>query len=124
VSEAVAALHYLDQAALDNIGSIEPVDPRPVERHRAFGYLAALGSQQVRDRLETRRFAGAVSAEQRDDPALRDSQRDAFKHQNDMVIDNLDIVDCEQRSRRSRRFNVHGGNRRRPLSGPSPVATG
>ncbi len=42
-----------------------------VEHDRALGDLAALGMQQVGDRLQRRRLAGAVGAEQRDDAALR-----------------------------------------------------
>ena len=41
-----------------------------VEHDRALGDLAALGMQQVGDRLQRRGLAGAVGAEQRHDAAL------------------------------------------------------
>ena len=65
-----------------------------VEHDRALGDLAALGMQQVGDRLQRRGLAGAVGAEQRHDAALRHVERHALEHQDDVVVDHLDIVDA------------------------------
>ncbi len=95
--KAMPPLHDLDEAASHHIGGIEAVDARPGKGDRALGHLAALGPQQVGDRLEAGGLAGAVGAQQRDDAALRHRQRDALQHQDDVVVDDLDIVDGEQR---------------------------
>ena len=47
----------------------DSLHPLAVEHDRALGDLAALGTQQVGDRLQRRRLAGAVGAEQRHDAA-------------------------------------------------------
>ena len=64
-----------------------------IEYDRALGDLAALGVQQVGDRLQRGGLAGAVGAEQRHDAALRHRQRHALEHQDDVVVDHLDIVE-------------------------------
>ena len=69
----------------------------PIEHDRALGHLAALGMQQVRDRLERGGLAGAVGAEQRHDAAARHLERDALEHQNDVIVDDLDVVDRQDR---------------------------
>ena len=56
---------------LTTVGGVERVDALAGKGDRALGHLAALGAQQVRDRLQRRRLAGAVAAEQRDNAALR-----------------------------------------------------
>jgi hypothetical protein len=69
----------------------------PAKLDRPFGDLAPLGLEQVGDRLQRRRLAGAVGAEQGDDLAFRHRQRDPFEHQDHMVVDHLDVVhrkDC------------------------------
>ena len=66
-----------------------------VEHDRALGDLAALGVQQVGDRLQRRGLAGAVGAEQRDDAAPRHVERHALQHEDDVVVDDLDVVERE-----------------------------
>ena len=74
----------------------QPVDALAVEGDRALGDLAALGAQQVGDRLQRRRLAGAVGAEQRDDAALAArSSETPFSTRIDVVVDDLDVVDGE-----------------------------
>jgi hypothetical protein len=53
--------------------------------------------EQVGDRLEGRRLAGPVGAQQGDDAALRHVKRDALQDQNDVVVDHFDVVDRKQR---------------------------
>ena len=86
------ALHHLDRAAAHEIVGREPVDPLALEQDRALGHLAALGVKEVGDRLERRRLAGAVGAEQRDDPALRHAERHALQDERDRIVDDLDVV--------------------------------
>ena len=49
--------------------------------------------EQIGDRLERGRLAGAIGAEQSDDLARAHLQRDALEHQDDVVVDDLDVVD-------------------------------
>ena len=65
----------------------------------ALGDVAAFRAQQVGDRLERRGLAGAVGAEKSDDAPLGNRQRHATQHQDDVIVDHLDVVDREQRRR-------------------------
>src|SRR5262249_61748581 len=56
-----------------------------------------LGIEEVGDGFERSRFAGAVGAEQRDDAAPRYRQRHALQYENDVIVDDLDVVDLEDR---------------------------
>src|SRR5258708_29896430 len=93
VLEAVPPLHHLADAALHQLGRIEPVDTLAAEHDLALRHLAALRAQQVRDGLQRGGLAGAVGAEQRDDLALLHLERYALEDQDDMVVDDLDIAD-------------------------------
>lgn len=64
-----------------------------VEHDRAFGDLAALECS----RFEIAFSVGlrAVGAEQHDDAALRDIERHALEHEDDVVVDDLNVVDGE-----------------------------
>ena len=73
------------------------IDALAVERDRALCDLAALGAQQVRDSLESGRLAGPVRPKDRHDAAARDGERDALQHEDDVVVDHLDVVDGEDR---------------------------
>jgi hypothetical protein len=97
VLEDAAALEHLDDAALDDVVRQQAVDAPAVELDIALGDLAALGLQQARDRLQRRRLAGAVGAEEGGDPPLLGHQRDAAQHQDHAVIDDFDIVDGQHR---------------------------
>ena len=68
-----------------------------VEDDLAADDFAVLGLEQARDRLQRRRLAGAVGAEQRHDRALRHVEAEAAQHQDDLVVDHLDVADAEQR---------------------------
>ena len=98
ILEDPPALEYLGDAALDDIVRRQPVDPLPVEFDRALGDLAALGAQQAGYRLQGRRLAGAVGAEEGGDASLLGTQRHAFQHQDHAVIDDLDVVERQHRA--------------------------
>ena len=89
----MAALHDLNQSALDDGGCVKRVDALACEADRALGHLAALGAEQVRNCLQGGRFAGTVAAQQGHDAARRHLERDALQHQDDVVVNDLDIVD-------------------------------
>ena len=55
--------------------------------------IAALRTQQIGDRLQRRRLAGAVRAEERDDPPLGNLERHALQHEDHVIVDDLDVVD-------------------------------
>ena len=87
-----------------------------VEQDRALGDFAALGMQQVRDRLQGRGLAGAVGAEQRDDAAARHLERHALEHEDDVVVDHLDVVEREDDVRGGDRFALASTRHsRRPI---------
>ena len=91
----MTAFHDLDAAAPHELVRREVLDLGPVEYDRALGDVAALGVQQIGDRLERRGLAGTIGAEQRDDPAFRHLERHALEHQDDVIVDHLDVVDGE-----------------------------
>ena len=70
MAEAMPALHHLDAAAPHQLVRRRRLHLVALEQDRALGDLAALGMQQIGDRLQRRRLARAVGAEQRDDAAL------------------------------------------------------
>ena len=95
MAEAVAALHHLDAAAPHHLVGRKRLHFGAVEHDRALGDLAALGVKQIGDRLERGGLAGAVGAEERHNAAVRHRQRHALEHENDAVVDDLDIVEGE-----------------------------
>ena len=72
----------------------------PAELDRALGHVAALGAEQTGDGLERGGLAGAVGPEEGDDAPLGDAQRDALQHEDHVVVDDLDVVDRQQRAAR------------------------
>jgi hypothetical protein len=93
VREAMAPLHHLDAAPSHELVGGARMHLFAVEDDGAFGYFATLGGQKIGDRLERGRFAGAVRAQQRDDLALGNLKRHALEHEDDVIVDHLDIVD-------------------------------
>jgi hypothetical protein len=100
--ETVATLHHLDHAAPDQLGRQQRRDVVARELDRALGDLAALDPEQVGDRFQRGGLAGAVGAQERDHAAFGHAQRDAAQHQDDAVVDDLDVVDDQQRPGRLR----------------------
>ena len=92
VGDDAAALHHLEDAAADDLVGIDAVDALAVEHDLAARDLAVLGLEQSGDRLQRRRLARAIGAEQRDDRAFRHLEAQAAQHQDDVVIDHLDVV--------------------------------
>src|SRR5262245_45976881 len=112
MAEAVAAFHHLDAAAAHQFVGREALHRRAVEHDFAFGHLAAFGLQQVGDRLERGRLAGAVGAEQRHDVPPGHAERNALQDQDDVVVDDFDVVDGEnRRGPGGRRGTDMGGSR-------------
>src|SRR5437867_2742743 len=77
------------------------VDALPSQLDGALGDGAALGGQQAGNRLERRRLAGAVGAEQRRDPTLADIDRHALEDEDHIVVDDLDVVERQHDGRRA-----------------------
>ena len=97
---------------------VSPSTRSPLNSIDALGDVAALGLDEVGDRLQRRRLAGAVGAQQRDDATLPHFQRHALEHQNDVVVDDLDVLD---RKDRLCRFGVAAGWAGDTM--PTPVGT-
>ena len=113
MAEAVAALHHLDGAAAHQFVRRGTIDALALEQDLALGDLAALRPQEIGDRLQRRRLARAIGAEQRDDAAPPQAERDALQHEGDAVVDDLYIAD----------FEDGGGHERLPDT-PSPALAG
>ena len=96
MDEAVAALHHLDKAATDHLRRRKTIDAFAGEFYAALGDVTAFRPQQVGDRLERRGLAGAVGPEKGDDAPLGNRQRHATQHQDDVIVDHLDVVDRKQ----------------------------
>ena len=101
MDEDAAALHDLDDAAPDDLGRVPPVDRLALELDPALGDVAPLGAEQTRDGLEGGRLAGAVGPEEGDDAPRGDPERDALQHQDDVIVDHLDVVDRQQNRARA-----------------------
>src|SRR5207237_1666485 len=91
--EHPAPFEHLHDAALYDLVRRQPVDPRAAELDRALRDLAALGAQEPGDRLERRRLAGPVGAEQGRDAALADVERHALEDEDDAVVDDLGVIE-------------------------------
>jgi len=61
--EAFAAFHHLNATAAHELVRRLAMDLDSVEMDRPLAHLAALGMQQIGDRLESGGLAGAVGAE-------------------------------------------------------------
>ncbi len=110
--EHAAALEDLHQAELGHLMRAHAIDALVAELDGALGDLAALGAQHTRYRLQGRRLAGAVGAQERGDAALADVDRHALQHQDDPVVDDLDIVD-RQHAKNGRRLSMDDWRRPR-----------
>jgi hypothetical protein len=67
------------------------------ELHHAHGDLAALCAKEAREGLERRALARPVGSQEGDDPSLGDPERDPFEHEDHVVVDDLDVVDRQER---------------------------
>src|SRR5690606_6386453 len=70
-----------------------------VEPDLAAADLAAFRFQKAADRFQRRAFPGAVGAQKRNHAAARDFQRHPLDRQQDRVIENLNIVEGQDRIR-------------------------
>src|SRR3546814_969545 len=98
VLEAVAPLHHLHHAGFYQVVGGQRIDAGALQLDRALGDLATLRAQPVGDRLQGGGLARTVGAQQGDDTAARDLQRNPFQHQDDVVVDHLDVVHREDGS--------------------------
>src|SRR5438876_3301400 len=96
VLEDAAPLQDLHDARAHEVGGVAAVDALPAELDGALGDLAPLGVQQIGDRLERGRLAGAVGPEEGDDAPRGALERHPLEHQDHVVVDDLDVVDAQQ----------------------------
>ena len=73
---------------------------RPFELHRALRDATAVDVEQPGDRAQQGGLAGAVGAEQGDDLAGGDREADAPEHEDDVVVDDLEVGNRERGVRR------------------------
>ena len=93
--EHAAALEDLDHAAPDHLVRPQPVDPLAGKIDVPLGHFAALRAEHARHRLERRGLAGAIGAEERRDPAFAHLERHPLEHEDDAVVDDLDVVQVQ-----------------------------
>src|SRR5262249_4292352 len=97
MAETMAALHYLDEATPDRLGRREPVNVLTSEFDAALGDVAPFRAEQIGAGLEGRCLAGAVGSEEGDHVPLGTRHRHAAKHQDNVIVDHLDVVNHKQR---------------------------
>ena len=100
VLEDVPAFHHLHDAAPDDLRRVFSLDGLPEKLDAALAHVSPLRPQQSRDGLEGGALAGPVGPEEGDDASLGDGERHPLQHEDDVIIDHLDVVDREQRRSR------------------------
>jgi len=93
VLEHAPSLEHLGHAELRHVERAHAVDALVAERDGALGDVAAFRAEHAGDGLERGGLAGAVGAQQRGDGARLHLERHAPQHQDDVVVDDLDVVD-------------------------------
>ena len=97
VGKAVAPFHDLHHAALDQVGGREVLNFLAFQHDAAFGDLAALAFEQVGDGPQSGGLARTIAAEQGNDAMLWHFQRNAFEYQDDVVVNDFNAIDFDQR---------------------------
>jgi len=95
VLEHAAPLHHVEEPRAHEFVRTASNGVGAVETHGAARHLAVLEREQVRHRLERRRLARAVGAEQRDDRPARHGERQPVQRLHCTVVDDLDVLDFE-----------------------------
>ena len=85
------------------------LDALALEGDAALGDPRIVDAEEAGDGAQRGGLAGAVGAEQRDDLAARDRERDALQRRDGAVIDHLELVDAQQRRRSFARLRPPGG---------------
>ena len=93
ILEDPPSFEHLGNAAAHDLVRCQTVEPSTVEFNRAPRHLTALCLQDSGDRLQRGRFPSAISAEQGRNRPLFGAERDALEHEDDIIVDDLDIVD-------------------------------
>ena len=94
--EAMPAFHHLDDPLLDQNGRVQIRYRCAAIQDAAFCHLAAFGMQQIGDRLQRCRLASAIAAKKGGNATFWHLQRYALQHQNDVIVDHLDIIHIEK----------------------------
>jgi hypothetical protein len=89
------ALHDLGDPGTHRLRRVEPVDRFAVEGDGALGDLATVDVEQPRDGPQHRGLPGAVGAEQRHDGVVGHLDADALEHEDDVLVDDLEVLDGE-----------------------------
>jgi hypothetical protein len=95
--EAAAALHDLNDTALHQFRRRELVGALAFELDGTLGDITALGLEQIGNCFECGRLTGAIAPEEGNYAPLGNLERNALQHQDDVIVDHLDVVDGEQR---------------------------
>jgi hypothetical protein len=72
---------------------------RALEHHAPADDLRIVGAEKAGDRAQRRRLAGAVGTEQRHDLGGRNAKRHTLDRGRDAVVDDLQVLELEQRRR-------------------------
>ncbi len=94
--KAMPPFHYLHHALFDQIRGHEILYPLTAVGDRTLGHLATLGFQQVGNRLERCGLARAIAAQEGRYSAFGHVEADTLEHENDVIVDHLDVVDLKQ----------------------------
>ena len=100
VREHLVALRHQRHAEPRDPVRLAVLDPLALEADRALGHAGVVGAMEAGDGAQERGLAGAVGANDADDLARSDGKRNALHGRDDAMIDDLDVVDGEERHRR------------------------
>ena len=95
VPEHAASLHDLEDPAPHDLVGIERVNLLVTERDRSATHLAVVRLEQSGDGLECRGLTRTVRTEQGHYLMFLDTQGEPFEHEDDVVVDDLDVVQLE-----------------------------
>src|SRR5690606_36006695 len=103
VAQHLATFHDVDEPAPHDRLGIATFDGLTLEPDAAARDTAVLADDQVRDGLQRGALARTIGAEQRHAGTPRHARRDPLDRENDVAVEDLDVVQLEQRGVRRRR---------------------
>src|SRR4051812_17254775 len=115
ILDDAATFHHLEDAAMHDAVRRQAGNLLAIERNAAAGDRAVLHRQQAGNRLEGRRLASAIGAEQRGDASAAGLEAEPAQDEDDVIEDDLDVLDLEDGVARRRptfrccrgRFHLH-----------------
>src|ERR1700691_5596136 len=96
MGKTMPPLQYLNDAAADQISGVAPKGRLAAISDLAFDNGATRGAKQVGHRLQGRRLARSIGAQERDNGSFGDAKRHPAQSQDRVAINRLDVSDTKQ----------------------------